>query len=1005
MEKSKMTNGRIECCSLLSAKLLLLGMLLALGCSQNAKKPQSSTASLADAESAFRVGDLDRTEKILQQVLLENPSQLDAELLMSQVLVAKGELLLAAEFLIESSGPHTELRPRLLAQASDLFFQCGRYDQGIKLLGQVVDEYPKQYEIRRRLADALNEKGRRFDANEHLRFLAGRTRLSIRELTTLINPLLTWRSFSQKPDLQDGEFVQAAGMLNVVAALRANGEVREALSVLESSPQLDDNEPSTVAMKGWLLALNQRYEELEQWISSIDSSCKRFPAYWLAQGELMLHRSDDLAVACFAEALRREPGSVDAVQGLVQSASLFRSKEVPSAAWEDSFSAQALDERLLLIRESAELARAINASPQRALQLSGEMGRVMNAMGRYSESLAWQEAVLDRVAPDSANVTAIRKHKIATLAKYPSGMNVNEVLCGLTVDEFNDLKSRLNSVTQRKRKSSAESTLLDAKPRFAKASIAKFVNVAHEVAVQHRHVNSSPPVQKEFRLYEALGSGVACLDFDQDGLVDLYLGQAGCVPTKQHSSKTNHLYRNNGQRFSRRTAASGTSDFQYTHGVTAGDWNQDGFPDLLIANIGVNRLLLNQGDGTFQVVAGDGAGLGDSSWRKGMTTMSMAIADMTGDAIPDIFEVNYVDDARVFDPIERKPSGEPIVLPGPKHFRAAGDRVFVTSPDGTLSAESLGDLTDVASTGMGLLVTDLDGDQANDVFVANDQNANQLWRRAADGSWADVAVLQGCAYGAGGRPMACMGIATADFNDDGRLDLHITNFSKEPSNLYLQNEHSVFQDASISRGLDQMTLPMVGFGTQVLDFDNNSTVDIVIGNGHIEDFRAKGDRFQMPTQLVTPSQEGYQLVDVVGDDYWQKEHLARAVAKLDWNRDGLVDIAVTDLIDDFVLLENRSPETGNYLQIRLVGTASERDAIGASVTVETKNASYLQAVQTGDGYLCKNEACLFFGLGKQESVDRVEIKWPSGACETIAGLKANRRHIVVEGLTAGQREK
>jgi hypothetical protein len=182
-----------------------------------------------------------------------------------------------------------------------------------------------------------------------------------------------------------------------------------------------------------------------------------------------------------------------------------------------------------------------------------------------------------------------------------------------------------------------------------------------------------------------------------------------------------------------------------------------------------------------------------------------------------------------------------------------------------MRGRTLGSATQSAATGLGLLVTDLDASLGNEIFVANDLMANHLWQRKVDGAepaFQDDAVLRGVAYGAGGMPMACMGIAAADFDENGRIDLHITNFADQWSNQYMQNQEGIFVDLALPLGLDRDSLKMLGFGTQAIDYDNNSTVDLVVGNGHVEDFTAKGTAFEMPTQVFAWQAGRFQLMKV-----------------------------------------------------------------------------------------------------------------------------------------------
>ena len=254
-----------------------------------------------------------------------------------------------------------------------------------------------------------------------------------------------------------------------------------------------------------------------------------------------------------------------------------------------------------------------------------------------------------------------------------------------------------------------------------------------------------------------------------------------------------------------------------------------------------------------------------------------------------------------------------------------------------------------------------------------------------------MAVVRGVAYGANGMPLACMGIAVADFDQNGRLDLHITNFEDQWSNQYMQNESGIFVDLTLPLGLDRDSLKMLGFGAQAIDYDNNSTVDLVVGNGHVEDYTAKGSQFEMPTQVFAWHHGRFELMRVLGDDdYWNTGHLSRALAQCDWNNDGRIDFVVTDLKQPFALVENRTATPFHWLQLELVGSSAERDAIGATVDVTFGDTTITKTVSSGDGYMSKNQALLAFGLANSELVDQIDIRWPDGEQQTLRDLAADR---------------
>lgn len=944
--------------------------------------------TVEDAKRAFNQGDVVSAEKIARKILVGEPTNLDAGLVLVGLAVRRSDPIAAAELMLQLAESQPGQRDLLQAQAAGLFDQGGDWERAIKILADVVQRAPERLDVRRELAALLNSRGLRFDANEHLRYLAGRMTLTPRELIALVNPLLTWNSFSTKPDIGDADFVAQSGTLNVVAALRANGDVRDALTLLDRSELLRNGHPAAVAMHGWLLSLNQDFDALATWAANANDDCRRYPAYWLGLGNLMLHLQRPSAVHCFTQALRREPSAKEALAGLSQS---LTTNNRPDLAGD-------VTERQKAINESQALAYKIGSGNVADPRLGSEIGRVLNSIGRPIESLAWQEAMYAAISPSAPQLTILRQHKSKVLEQLPGGQDDTLIVCGIAPDQFASVENDLVMLRARASKSGNDDPS-DAIAINLPPSPPVFVDIAKSVGIEMRHFNAVNPIDKEFRLFEALGSGVAVMDFDRDGNVDLYLGQAGSDPPLGVSKHSNQLMRGAGDRFVDVSFASGGQDFGYTHGVSAGDWNQDGFCDLVIGNVGVNRLLINQGDGTFRSASPESGELSIEFDQPTVTT-SLAIADVTGDSLPDLFEVNYVDDPRVFDPIQYDANGKPLVLPGPKHFNAAAARLFATSADGRLVPQVIGPPETVASTGLGLLITDFDGDGQNEIFVANDQNPNHLWKLQppeSDTKWVDVAVVLGCAFGTGGKPLACMGIAVADFDHNGRLDLHVTNFNGECSNLYLQNDSGLFVDRAIAYQMDKPTVAMVGFGTQAFDYDNNASIDLVIGNGHIEDFQAKGKPFRMPTQILANLGNQFAPMDVLGDsEYWSAKHLGRGVAMLDWNHDGRIDIAATDLVDNFVLLENRTESEGHYLQIELVGIDSERDAIGATVTVACGERKFVAAVQTGDGYLCRNETLLHYGLGDSRSIDQVTVHWPSGATSDLKGIAVDQRILLIE---------
>ncbi len=331
-----------------------------------------------------------------------------------------------------------------------------------------------------------------------------------------------------------------------------------------------------------------------------------------------------------------------------------------------------------------------------------------------------------------------------------------------------------------------------------------------------------------------------------------------------------------------------------------------------------------------------------------------------------------------------------------------------------LSADETGRLRDVRDqvladsvregNAMGLVTFRLKGQSQPSIFIANDQVANLMLTPHADPSsplgmrWDDTAVLCGLAYDGDGKAQACMGIAAGDVNQDGTIDLLVTNYYDESNTLYLQRSDGSFSDASGPSGLVLPSLKMLGFGAQFIDMDCDGRLELVVLNGHIDDMTHAGKPYRMRAQLFTLDNKlrfVEQPASAVGD-YFAKERLGRALAVVDYNRDGRPDAIATHLDDPASLLRNDS-QAENYVTINLVGTRSHRDAIGTEVEASIGNTKLIRQLIGGSGYMSSNQKQLHFGLGSAERIDRIEIRWPSGAIEVHHNILAGSDRLFVEG--------
>ena len=966
-------------------------------------------STLAEMQRLIEQGRPSAALDLAKEHLVGNPEDAQAMVIAAQAHHLEGDTGQAIELLNAASERWPENRANLQARVANLLAEQQRWQEAIDRLRSVLKTDPEMENARRSLAAMLNLRGFRFDANQQVLELCRRGGATPEELRGLIWPARTFVTFSEKPDVSSPKEIERLGVMSAARALYGQGDLRDALTALNRSSLIESKDPAAYAFFGQVLIEAQQFDRIPDWIASTPQACTRYPAYWMAMGGWALHLGEhDIAVRMFAEAVQREPGDPAAVHRLTQALDAVGNTK----------QADAFRERSEQLNQLMQIAKVVFENPSAGPKNISDLSSMLGKLGRPFEALAWHRLALARFG---ANPTAMKQLEDQVARVRLTEQNDPDylrsvVLLGLDLSRYPVETARL---VQPQPSDFAAQSSIDSQEYEPVVDVPVFVNVATDVGLNFRYQNAPDPVEKEFRIFQAYGGGVACVDYDLDGRIDFYLGQGSGEPPERSGTKPNLLARNLGEQFVDVTQSANVDDRHYTCAVTSGDWNQDGLPDLLIGNMQANRLLINQGDGTFRHQPGN------SQWEDPRYTTGLAIADLDGDHLPDIVEVNYLDDDQIYAPIERNADGTPVKLPGPLHFQAAEDRVFRSRGDGTMEAKGLpwsaknfaanesaetnsaavktqsptaG--SSVVGTALGLLVTNLDGQEGNEVFVANDLMANRLWKRtgeAASSSWSDVAVVSGVAYGANGMPLACMGIAAADFDGNGLLDLHITNFEDQWSNQYMQRETGVFVDQVLPLGLEQDSLKMLGFGAQAFDYDNNATVDLVVGNGHVEDYRERGSLFEMPTQVFAWDRGAFRRMSVEGDpSYWRRGHLSRAVAKCDWNDDGKIDVLVSDLKEPVALLENRTENDNRWIKLKLVGTQSERDAIGAVAIVKTSNGVFRQVVQTGDGYMAKNESILAFGLAGESRVQSLEVYWPSGQASRFENVEANRTWLVVE---------
>ncbi|MGV3483469.1 MAG: CRTAC1 family protein, partial [Planctomycetaceae bacterium] len=495
-------------------------------------------------------------------------------------------------------------------------------------------------------------------------------------------------------------------------------------------------------------------------------------------------------------------------------------------------------------------------------------------------------------------------------------------------------------------------------------------------------------------IYQSLGGGVGVLDFDLDGWPDLAAAMLDGRPLETDSSP-NRIFRNLNGAFKECSLQAGYADTGFSQGITVGDYNEDGFPDIFDSNIGQNRLYRNNGDGTFEEIAAP-AGLKGMLW-----TTSAAIVDIDGDGISDIYEANY---CRGLDPYQhpcRNRVGKISTCP-PLQFEAESDRIWRGLGDGTFTdASPLWMDQDSPGRGLGVVVGAFDERPGLDLYVANDMTVNHLWsgEPSSDGfRLAELGAIRGLGYSARSTSQASMGMAVGDPDGDGDTDFFLTHFADDHNTYYEQVSPGFWSDRSVITGLAAPSMKLLGFGTQWCDFDNNGSLELIVANGHVDDVDRTDVSFRMPPQLFHRHADGHwtEYEQELGE-YFSTNHLGRALATLDVDRDGRMDVAITHLYEPVSLLTNLTEGSGSRIGLELKSTRGARDAIGATVTATIHGRKIWAQLTAGDGYMCSNERRISIGTGETSKVSDVTVAWPSGEIENFGELSSDHDYLLIEG--------
>ena len=719
-------------------------------------------------------------------------------------------------------------------------------------------------------------------------------------------------------------------------------------------------------------------QKAHEGLSRMPSEADAILRTWLAYGRIFSEQNEiDLAIVAYDNASRLSPFDPEPISAMSQL--LTRQKKHDEAShW--AFRAQ-LNSQLWQILSHEKPLDPQGPSTKTVMK----MGRLLQALGQHREATICFESLFDN---SEFGVEATRLAEITRQAADQQRY--------LTVVEVQDLDRSISVAGTRSEITPWEGSGGISNGAASGATI-EMRDIAANVGLDFTFFHGD---SREDFLAETLGGGIGVIDFDLDDWPDVLLTQGTSLPVSPQTTHSNRLFRNiNGTLAVDVTTETGVGHGGYGQGCAVADTNNDGFPDLFICNHGENVLYNNNGDGTFSDVTHE-AGLHGQQW-----STSASFADFDGDGDLDLYSVNYV---RIPEgDLKRCRMGNYVGPCRVMDYPAEQDTFWINKGDGTYQdrSDSVG-IQAADGKGLGVISADFDNDGWIDLFVGNDTTANFLFKNlgtrtasaeVTESEWQgfqEIGVLAGVAFNREGKAEACMGIACEDLNDDGLMDLFVTNFENETNTFYANLGSLGFADETHRLNLAEASRPMLGWGAQFIDLDADSDRDLFVSNGHLYDI-------PMRSQLFLNRSGQFEEISGRAGQFFKAERFGRSAAIIDWNRDLAADLIVSFLKSPVALLTNNIPN-GNRLSIRLIGVSSTRDVQGTRLSVTAGQRVMHFRSSSDGGYFASNENDVKIGLGPHKHVETIEVKWPSGRVQTWSQLPAGRKYALIEGRQSPQ---
>ena len=1009
----------------------LLVLFLHLGCAPKSTSTRTPPGSLAGPNAA-QEAELSATELLHQAVqrqdwkaaeglvegaLISSPSDPVVIEEVARVRAFTGKKREAARLLIDAA-TIADFQPDSRVQfAIRALIEEGELYKAIEFLEQVVQARPDQHDLRRTLLGFLGEAERYEKVPPHLQKLIQARHVDVPLLIAVTENSV--RRFS-------GDTISTMVKRNPndhrvrLAAVRQSLASRDAAAAERVLKEIVEHHPSFApahALLGQTFMEDNRLDDLSKWAQQVPQESKRYASYWIAVGDFAaVNDRPDESIRAFWEATRCDPNSSTAWSRLA--GSLRKNQSDPSISGlvqEDQLlGMEARTNTLLELRTSFYI---FSGSMKTSQTDATNVAALLFQLGRNWEAEAWSAVATQLKDDPAANLTQLRRQIVSRLRENQDWIATNwdpALQADLSQLPMPSFDTNRNSKTA----NFVPSRLLPVKQS---SDHIRYSDQADRWQLSGIGLKSNPRGEP-FTVIRTTGVGAGAIDYDLDGSPDiLVVGGGGSIG--QQNSQPNELMRNVGARFRSVTVSADVLDETFGQGIAVGDYNEDGFPDMFFANLGVNRLLRNNGDGTFtdrtedlrEKTLSDDQQRGVVQW-----TTCGAFADVDADQIADLVITNYCELDNQFDESPSKAKAMAKVANGdptnfhPLDFPAQKDGLFRASGDGTFADQSASWTANLSQgRGLGVVAGAFDGKSLG-VYVANDMSANNFVSLPSSHSSEasgdtnkvsqtlvplDSAAARGLAVDARTLTQASMGIASSDLDGDGDIDFYVSGFAREYNIYYEQVSPGLWVDHTNRMGLVKPTLMMVGFGTEAIDMDNDGIDELIVANGNIGSFiDPKGVPYEQPIQIFR--RDGTGKFTLVPDDSWGKyfadNHVGRALLTADFNRDGHVDALVTQKHESVSLLMNETKDANHHVAFQLVATDASRDAVGSIVRFDCGNRNRILWAMSGDGYLCSNEKTLRAGLGEDNEIRNVTVTWQDGSVDEFGTLSGDQRYLLVQ---------